>query len=105
MADLIKIYKVLQIDGHVPFSGIDGADPSFGPLYLSELAHWENDRMASLLMIEWKQEIALPPFIKIRSEDRKWLDFFSKNEHPLWFPLNKNSTKVKPFRDNRCMKC
>jgi hypothetical protein len=81
----MALQKVMQIDGMTPFSGIDGADSSYGPLYLAELAHWENDRMAVLLMEEWREDPhhVLPPFIKIRSEDRKWLDYFTGKKSSL----------------------
>ena len=91
----MTLQKVMQIDGVAPFSGINAADIEYGPLALSNLVDFDEEKMVKMFMIEpWpstlyqkryqgiinssskSNELPLPRYFKIRNFDRKWIQVY-----------------------------
>lgn len=91
----MALQKVLQIDEIRGFSKLDAVDDK-GPLLVQSLSGWRNDEIALILLRNWRFEknsilIPIPPLIKIRSEERKFLTLFTtsnfKWNDAKWFWL------------------
>jgi hypothetical protein len=78
----MALQKVLQVDGIRGFSKRDAVDDQ-GPLLVQEMEKWKNDEIALGLIRKWDYRsdngnlIPIPPLIKIRSEERKYLMLFT----------------------------
>lgn len=104
----VALQKAMQIDGAVPFSGLDACSPPMGPLIFAEVSGWKAEKVAEYLLVSWppvdyshynlpnqkdqviysqtlKKNITLstplPPFIKLRNHERKYMEMFIQAPH------------------------
>ncbi|KAJ3327993.1 hypothetical protein HDU91_004223, partial [Kappamyces sp. JEL0680] len=78
----MALQKIMQIDGILPFSGVDATDGSIGPLHLTQQSEWDNAKMGRMMLEPWDSARPVPAFIKIRSEERKWIAYYSRDPLP-----------------------